>query len=84
MIVQYIKCTCLVTLFGFIIRFIVPEFYNKNIELMMIINMIIILLSYNFKFFDRIIPLLCLCTVTIVSYILYRIQRLTLILKYIH
>mgnify|MGYP000389282666 CR=1 FL=1 len=69
MIVQYIKCTCLVTLFGFIIRFIVPEFYNKNIELMMIINMIIILLSYNFKFFDRIIPLLCLCTVTIVSYI---------------
>lgn len=32
---QYIKCTCLVSLFGFIVRFIMPEFYDKNIELMM-------------------------------------------------
>lgn len=67
MVIQYIKCTCLVTLFGAILRFIIPEFYNKNIELMMILNMIIILLSYNFKFFDKLIPLICLIIVTVVD-----------------
>lgn len=70
MIKQYIKCTCLVSLFGFIVRFIMPEFYDKNIELMMILNMIIILLSYNLKFFDKLIPLVCLSVATVVCYIL--------------
>lgn len=70
MVKQYIKCTCLVSLFGFLIRFILPDFYAKNIELMMILNMIIILLSYNFKFFDKTIPLICLSLVTVICYVL--------------
>ncbi len=70
MIKQYIKCTCLVSLFGFIVRFIMPEFYDKNIELMMLLNMIIILLSYNLRFFDKLIPLTCLSVITVVCYIL--------------
>ena len=65
MVIQYIKCTCLVTLLGFTVRFLAPEFYEKNIELMMILNMIIILLSYNFKFFDKKIPLICLGIITL-------------------
>ena len=69
MIIQYIKCTCLVTLLGFAVRYVVPEFYDKNIELIMILNMILILLSYNFKLFDRIIPLTCLCAVTVMCHI---------------
>lgn len=69
MVKQYIKCTCLVSLFGFVVRFSMPEFYNKNIELMMILNMIIILISYNFKFFDKAVPLVCLSIVTAISYI---------------
>lgn len=69
MVKQYIKCTCLVSLFGFVVRFSMPEFYNKNIELMMILNMIIILISYNFKFFDKAVPLVCLSIVTVISYI---------------
>lgn len=70
MVKQYIKCTCLVSLFGFIVRFVIPEFYSKNIELMMILNMMIILLSYNLKFFDKLIPLICLSVVTVICYIL--------------
>jgi len=70
MIRQYIKCTCLVSLFGFVVRFVMPEFYDKNIELMMILNMIIILFSYNFKFFDKLIPLICLSVITIICYVL--------------
>lgn len=69
MVKQYIKCTCLVTFFGFIVRMIAPDFYAKNIELMMILNMILILLSYNFKLFDKIIPLICLVLATVASYI---------------
>ena len=36
----------------------------------MILNMIIVLLSYNFKFFNRPIPLICLSCVTILSCLL--------------
>lgn len=81
MVLQYIKCTCLVTLFSFIVRYIVPDFYDKNIELMMILNMIIILLSYNFKFFDRTLPLACLCIVTIIGYVFIRGTEFSLNLK---
>lgn len=70
MIKQYIKCTCLVSMFGFIVRFLMPEFYSKNIELMMILNMIVILVSYNFKFFDKTVPLVSLGIVTVMSYII--------------
>ena len=70
MIKQYIKCTCLVSVFGYIVRFAIPEFYDKNVELMMILNMIIILLSYNFKLFDKLIPLVCLIVGTILCYLL--------------
>ena len=71
MVKQYIKCTCLVTLFGFLIRFVLPQFYSNNIELIMIINMIIILLSFNFKFFDKVVPLICLVAITAVFQILF-------------
>ena len=70
MTIQYIKCTCLVTLFGFTTRLLLPEFYDKNIELFMILNMIIVLLSYNFKFFDKTIPLIGLVFITITYYVL--------------
>lgn len=69
MVKQYIKCTCLVTLFDLIVRMLVPDFYDANIELIMILNMIIILLSYNLKFFDRTIPLVLLAIVTTMSWI---------------
>jgi len=69
MIKQYIKCTCLVTLLGIFLRLIIPEFYEQNIELIMIINMVVVLLSYNIKLFDKIIPLLILILVTIVCFV---------------
>lgn len=69
MLKQYIKCTCLVSLFGIILRFIIPEFYNKNIALMMLINMIIVLMSYNFKFFEKTVPLIFLSVITVVCYL---------------
>ena len=67
MIIHYIKCTCLVTLFSFLVATVAPEFYDQNIELMMIMNMIIILSSYNLKLFDKGIPLILLCIVTAFS-----------------
>lgn len=70
MIMQYIKCTCLVSLFGIIVRFVIPEFYNKNIALVMVFNMIIVLLSYNLKFFDKPIPLIILSVITGICYFL--------------
>lgn len=66
---QYIKCTCFVSLFDFIARLIVPEFYEKNIALMLILNMIIILFSYSFKFFDKLLPLISLGGITIIFYL---------------
>jgi len=69
MLTQYIKCTCLITLFTFLVRLIIPEFYNRNIELMMIINMILVLLSYNIKFFNKMVPLVSLIAVTAASYL---------------
>ena len=70
MIKQYIKCTCLVSLFGIIVRFVIPEFYDKNIALIMILNMIIVLMSYNFKFLDKTIPLISLSVTTGICYFL--------------
>lgn len=70
MIKQYIKCTCLVSMFGFTVRFVMPEFYGKNTELMMILNMIIVLLSYKLKIFDKAIPLICLNVITFVCCII--------------
>lgn len=69
MLFQYIKCTCLVTIFSFIMRVCLPEFYNSNLELMMLINMLIVLFSYGIKFLDKPLPLTILVVVSIASYI---------------
>lgn len=53
MVLQYIKCTCLVMLFNYIFNLILPKFYSLNIELSMILNMIVIFLGYNIKIFDK-------------------------------
>ncbi len=68
MVKQYIKCTCLVTLFGMALRFLVPEFYDANLELVMLLNMILILWSFHFKLFDRSLPLFLLVLATAASY----------------
>ncbi|MCD8215690.1 MAG: hypothetical protein LUC97_08650 [Clostridiales bacterium] len=60
MVRQYIKCICLVTLFDFSASIIAPSFFSNNIELLMILNMMLVLLSYNIKFFDKTLPLGCL------------------------
>ena len=68
MLKQYIKCTCLVMLFNFLFNLILPEFYSSNSELVMILNMIIVLLSYNLKFFDRLVWLTILSVLTAILY----------------
>lgn len=53
MVIQYIKCTCLVLLFDYVFNLILPDFYSANVEFVMILNMIVIFLSYNIKFLNH-------------------------------
>lgn len=69
MIKQYIKCTCLVLLFDTFFEFFFPEFYSVNLELIMILNMIIVFLSYNIKFLDRWVWLIVLAVPTVALHI---------------
>ncbi len=65
---QYIKCTCLVMIFDYAFMLILPEFYSMNTELILILNMIIVFLSYSIKIFDR---WLWLCVLAVPTLVLY-------------
>ena len=66
MILQYIKCTCMVMLFDFLFGCVLPEFYSQNIEVVMIMNMLVVFLGYSIKFFDKPLPLLILVIPTVI------------------
>ncbi len=53
MVKQYIQCTCIVTIFDSMFGFSLPSFYAQNIAFVMILNMIIVFLSYNIKFITK-------------------------------
>ena len=53
MVKQYIKCTCLVMIFDYVINLVLSDFYSMNSELIMIMNMIVVFLSYNIKILER-------------------------------
>ena len=69
MVKQYIKCTCLVMIFDYLFNLILPDFYSMNSELVMILNMIIVLLSYNIKIFDRWIWLVLLAVPVVILHL---------------
>lgn len=69
MILQYIKCSCVISLINIFVFLISPNFYSENKALLMIFNMVIIFLIYNVKILNKGLPLLFLCFVTIVSYV---------------
>jgi len=66
-IMQYIKCICILTLVNQIFSRVLPVFYESNLQLVMIVNMILILASYNMKFLDRKMPFLILVAVSFLS-----------------
>lgn len=68
MVVQYIKCTCIVTISNVIFAFVFKDFYVANTELFMIVNMLLVLAACNIKILDRwyIIAALSLVAVGIV------------------
>ena len=68
MVVQYVKCTCIVTMANFIFTLIFDNFYGANTELFMIVNMLIVLAVCNIKLLNKwyVIAFLCLVTTVIV------------------
>ncbi len=69
MVKQYIKCTCLVMNFDYLFRLLLPEFYSMNTELIMILNMIVVFLSYSIKIFDQWKWLLLLAVPTVILHL---------------
>lgn len=67
MLVQYIKCTCIVTIANFLFSLLFYEFYAANTELFMILNMLIVFSVCNIKFLDKwfVVGVLVLVTVGI-------------------
>ncbi len=72
MLKQYIKCTCLVMIFDYLFGWVLPEFYATNTGLVMILNMIIVFLSYNIKVLERWICLALLAIPTVVLHLVTR------------
>lgn len=70
MLIQYVKCTCIVTIANFLFAVLFYDFYIANTELFMIVNMLIILSVNNIKLLDRwySIVILGIITVGIVVY----------------
>lgn len=66
LLLQYIRCVCLVTLFSTIAFRLFPDFCNGNPILMMIIDMIIILAGYRMDIFNKPIPLIALIVATVI------------------
>ena len=69
MVKQYIKCTCLVMIFDYLFKLVLPEFYSMNTELVLILNMIIVFLSYSIKVLERWIWLGVLAVPTVILYL---------------
>ena len=68
MVTQYVKCTCVITLINFLVSIVMPIFYNENVPLFMIINMIIVLLICNVELLNKwyaILPLVVLTSIII-------------------
>ena len=53
MIVQYIKCSCTVTVANFLFAGLFYEFYTANTELFMIVNMLLVFAVCNADWLDR-------------------------------
>lgn len=64
MIVQYVKCTCVVTITNYIFALLFFDFYTDNTELFMIINMLIVFSISNIKFLEKWYAVTALCLVT--------------------
>lgn len=93
MIVQYVKCTCIVTIANTVFALILRDFYTSNTELFMIVNMLLIFAICNVKFLDKwyVITALCLVTAGIiilqnrqlatVNWIIYLIVLIVVVLR---
>lgn len=53
MLIQYLKCTCVVTIVNFIFSLIMPDFYSANVELFMVVNMLIVFTICNISILDK-------------------------------
>lgn len=65
MLVQYVKCTSIVTIANCIFALIFYDFYVANTELFMIINMLLVFSISNVKFLERWYTITALCLVTV-------------------
>ena len=64
MIIQYIKCTCVITLINVLVSMVIPSFYFENVVLFMVINMIVVLGICNVEWLNKWFVLLPLFSLT--------------------
>lgn len=93
MLVQYIKCTCIVTISNFIFAIFFFDFYIANTELFMIVNMLVVFATCNVKILDKWYIVLALAIATIgiailqnrqfesVNWIIYLIVLVVVVLR---
>lgn len=81
MVLQYIKCTCVVTIVTFVFSNFLQNFYAANIELFMVVNMLIVFSICNISILDKWFILTPLVVATVFILILQNINLETLNLK---
>ena len=75
MAVQYVKCTCIVSVANFLFSLVFGDFYSANTELFMIINMLLVFAVCNVRWLDRWYVLLFLGAAT-VAIVIFQERRL--------
>jgi len=82
MIIQYVKCSCIITLVNIGFFLLSPSFQSENKALLMILNMVIVFLTYGIKFFNKPVPLAILIIITGVMFVTINGLRLNMDTNY--